>query len=201
VRNGLKLVVLPLKNAKASVAGIGRSKNLRISLWITAQKNKIMENQPPRYAGFWLRFIAYFIDSLVISFIEFIIVLPILGVLGFNVSIFTTLSELQDGNLEYALPIIASALTGLLLTVLLITWFYYALLESGPRQATVGKMVLNIVVTDGEGNRMSFARASLRYFSKMLSSLFLMIGYTMAGFTPKKQALHDIIANTYVVAK
>jgi uncharacterized RDD family membrane protein YckC len=160
-----------------------------------------MENQPSQYAGFWMRFVAYIIDSLVIGFIEFVIVLPILGILGFSSAIFTSFSELEDGNFEYLLPILASALTGIWLTVLLITWFYYALLESGPRQGTVGKMVLNIVVTDNEGGRINFAKASLRFFSKIISGVFLMIGYIMAGFTPKKQALHDIIANTYVVRK
>jgi len=60
-------------------------------------------------------------------------------------------------------------------------------------------MALGLKVTDVNGNRLTFATASLRYFSKILSRLFMMIGYIMAGFTPKKQALHDYIANTYVV--
>ena len=160
-----------------------------------------MENEQIEYAGFWIRFIAYIIDSVIISFLEFLIVLPLLGFLGYKVDILNTVSELQDADAELLIPVIASAVVGLGLSVLLITWFYYALLQSGPRQATVGKMTLNLKVTDANGDRLTFARASLRYFSKILSSFFLMLGYIMAGFTPKKQALHDIIANTYVIRK
>ena len=158
-----------------------------------------MENEQTEYAGFWIRFIAYIIDNIIIGFIEFIVVLPILGLLGFKVFELSTLRELENADPDILIPVIASAITGLSLTVLLITWFYYALMQSGPRQATVGKMVLNLKVTDIDGGRLTFARASLRYFSKILSGLFMMIGYIMAGFTAKKQALHDMIANTYVV--
>ena len=160
-----------------------------------------MENEPTEYAGFWMRFIAYIIDSIIISFIEFLVVLPLLGFLGYNVDILNSISEIQEADAEFLIPVIASAIAGLGLTVLLITWFYYAIMQSGPRQATVGKMTLNLKVTDINGDRITFARASLRYFAKILSGLFMMIGYIMAGFTPKKQALHDYIANTYVVRK
>jgi uncharacterized RDD family membrane protein YckC len=160
-----------------------------------------MENEPTEHAGFWMRFIAYIIDSFIIGFLEFLIVLPLLGLFGFKVFELSTLRDLENADPDLLIPVIASAITGLSLTVLLITWFYYALLHSGARQATVGKMALGLKVTDINGDRLTFARASLRYFSKILSSLFLMIGYIMAGFTPKKQALHDYIANTYVVRK
>ena len=82
---------------------------------------------------------------------------------------------------------------------LLIDWIYEATLESSSKQATVGKMVLGLKVTDEHGNRISFARASARFFSKILSRMTLFIGYIMAGFTARKQALHDIIAGTLVV--
>jgi uncharacterized RDD family membrane protein YckC len=160
-----------------------------------------MENETKEYAGFWIRFIAYIIDSIVIGFLEFLIVLPFLGLLGVQVFELSTIRDLENADPELMIPVIASAITGLGLTVLLITWFYYALFQSSSRQATIGKMALNLKVTDANGERLTFARASLRYFSKILSSLFLMIGYIMAGFTEKKQALHDMIANTYVVRK
>lgn len=160
-----------------------------------------MENESTEYAGFWIRFIAYIIDSFIIGFLEFIIVLPLLGLFGVKVFELSTLRDLENADSDLLVPVIASAITGLSLTVLLITWFYYALLQSGARQATVGKMALVLKVTDVNGDRLTFARVSLRYFSKILSGLFMMIGYIMAGFTPKKQALHDYIANTYVVRK
>lgn len=77
-------------------------------------------------------------------------------------------------------------------------WIYEAGLESSSKQATLGKMALGLRVTDKYGRRITFARASGRYFSKLLSRI-LMIGYIMAGFTARKQALHDMIAGTLVV--
>ena len=62
-------------------------------------------------------------------------------------------------------------------------------------------MAVGIIVTDMEGNKVNFAKASLRYFGKIISSAIMMIGYIMAGLTQRKQALHDIIANTLVVRK
>jgi uncharacterized RDD family membrane protein YckC len=158
-----------------------------------------MENEQVEYAGFWMRFVAYFIDSIIIGFIEFLVVLPLLGLMGYNVAFLSTLSEIENADPELLIPIIASAVSGIALSALLITWFYYALMHSSARQATVGKMALSLKVTDVNGDRLTFARASLRYFSKILSGMFMMIGYIMAGFTAKKQALHDMIANTYVV--
>jgi uncharacterized RDD family membrane protein YckC len=66
---------------------------------------------------------------------------------------------------------------------------------------TIGKQALKIVVTDLEGKRIDFVKATIRYFSKIISSLILLIGYIMAAFTEKKQALHDIIAGTLVLEK
>ena len=84
---------------------------------------------------------------------------------------------------------------------LVIWWLYYALMESSPQQATLGKMALGIVVTDLDGRRISFGKASIRHWSKILSYLILLIGYIMAGFTARKQALHDLIAGTLVINK
>ncbi len=74
-------------------------------------------------------------------------------------------------------------------------------MESSSQQATLGKIALGIMVTDLSGNRISFARASGRHFTKILSGIILYIGFIMAGFTEKKQALHDIIADCLVVKK
>ncbi len=160
-----------------------------------------MENQPIEYAGFWIRFVAYFIDSLLIGFIEFMLVLPLLGLFGYTVITMDSIYELEHMEPELFIPVVLAAITGLSVSVFLVTWLYYALLESGSRQATVGKMALGIIVTDANGERISFTSASLRHFSKIISSAIMMIGYIMAGFTTKKQALHDIIANTLVVRK
>jgi len=66
-------------------------------------------------------------------------------------------------------------------------------------QATVGKRALGMVVTGLDGRRISFARATGRHFAKYISALILFIGFIMAAFTAKKQALHDMIAETLVI--
>ena len=80
----------------------------------------------------------------------------------------------------------------------MLNWLYYTALESSTRQATLGKMAMGIVVTDMDGKRISFGRANARFWSKILSGLFFSIGYIIAGFTERKQALHDLIAATLV---
>ena len=80
-------------------------------------------------------------------------------------------------------------------------WLYEAFMMSSEWQATVGKRVMSIVVTDLGGRRISFGRATGRHFAKYLSAFLLGIGFIMAAFTSKKQALHDIIAETLVVKR
>lgn len=81
----------------------------------------------------------------------------------------------------------------------IVNWLYQAILESSEMQATLGKKAIGLKVTDLDGNRISFARASGRYFATILSSITFGIGFIMAGFTEKKQALHDIIAGCLVI--
>jgi uncharacterized RDD family membrane protein YckC len=106
--------------------------------------------------------------------------------------------------------IIISAATGTAVVVtfghglalgFLAPWLYEAFMMSSEWQATVGKRVMSIVVTDLEGQRISFARATGRHFAKYLSAFLLGIGFLMMPFTSKKQALHDIIAETLVIKK
>ena len=82
-----------------------------------------------------------------------------------------------------------------------LTWLYYAFMESSKYQATLGKMVLGIIVTDADGKRISFGRAVGRNLAKIVSQIILLIGYFMVAFTKKKQGLHDIMANCLVVVK
>lgn len=130
------------------------------------------------YAGFWRRFVASLIDGIVI-WIAFFLLTYLLGI--------ETMSENFNIN---PIPNFISILLG---------WLYYTLMESSVRQATLGKMAIGIVVTDINGGRISFARATGRHFCKILSALILLIGYIMAGFTPRKQALHDMIADCLVI--
>lgn len=149
------------------------------------------------YAGFWKRFVAYIIDSALLGFVGFIVSLPFLGMLGVG-----AMSAHDDP--DAASGIVMAAIGAYLLilgAMAVVGWLYFALMESSGPQGTLGKMALGIKVTDMQGNRISFARASGRYFGKIVSSLVLNIGYIMAGFTQQKQALHDMIAGCLVVNK
>jgi uncharacterized RDD family membrane protein YckC len=156
------------------------------------------------YAGFWLRFAAYIIDVLVIGVIQMIIAIPgILVIVSFAIG-FEKLSEpqelLTEGNL-LKVGLIIGAIILISLLSLVVGWLYYALFESSKQGGTLGKMAVNIKVTDYDGERISFGRATGRYFARIITNLTLLIGYIMAGFTEKKQALHDILANCVVIKK
>jgi uncharacterized RDD family membrane protein YckC len=78
------------------------------------------------------------------------------------------------------------------------SWLYEAFMESSSYQATLGKMIFGMKVTDLNGNRISFERATGRHFAKWLSAITLFIGYIMVGLTERKQGLHDLVAGTLV---
>ncbi|MNI43943.1 RDD family protein [compost metagenome] len=78
-------------------------------------------------------------------------------------------------------------------------WVYYTIMESSKYQGTLGKKLMRVTVVDRNGNKISFGRANARYWGRILSALLFGVGYFMAIFTKNKQALHDLIASTYVV--
>lgn len=78
-------------------------------------------------------------------------------------------------------------------------WLYFAMMESSESQATLGKRAMGLIVTDGKGQRLGFGQASGRYFAGAVSYVTFYIGYALAGWTQRKQALHDLIADTCVV--
>ncbi len=159
---------------------------------------------PTNYAGFWLRFVAYLLDAIILNIVLWVIVLPMLAVLGFSTFSFSQFSDfgsMDEASQAGMMTMMATAYIGLITSGIVLNWLYYSLMESSTKQATLGKMALNIKVTDMQGNRITFLNATGRYFGKIISSLIMGIGYIMAGFTEKKQALHDIMAGTLVVVK
>jgi uncharacterized RDD family membrane protein YckC len=82
--------------------------------------------------------------------------------------------------------------------LILVPWIYSAYLESSKNQATLGKLAIGAAVTDMQGNRITFARGSLRFFGKILCVLTLFVGFLIIAFTTYKQGLHDKIAGTLV---
>jgi len=131
------------------------------------------------YAGFWRRLLAYLIDGLVLAAVEFT-----LGVAAYLVA---------PGDLR--------ALANVAPVSAAVAWAYFALLESSPARATLGKMALELYVADAHGDPITFRRAAVRYLLKTLSTLLLGTGWLMAAFTPRKQALHDVLAGTLVLRK
>lgn len=164
----------------------------------------VAEVKPVQYAGFWWRFLAYIIDDIILSFVSFILMIPLWAFLGFSIFSVTQWNEFNtyDDELAWTLlgPIFGLAFFSSILAIV-VNWLYYAILESSKHQATLGKMALGIKVTDLDGNRINFARATGRYFGKIISGMILMIGYIMAGLTEKKQALHDMLASCLVIKK
>lgn len=149
-------------------------------------------------AGFWWRFLAYLIDRVIVGVASSFITIPILGAMGISAFGFAnSFDSTSAESLGFALAVIGVYFFVALLMVML-EWLYYALMESSKHQGTLGKLALGITVTDMSGNRISFGRATARYFCKILSAMVFCIGYIIAGFTKEKQALHDLIASTLV---
>lgn len=149
------------------------------------------------YAGFWRRWVAYVIDSLILTIPNGLFA----SIIGLRV---LSLFRWVDGVPEFdfgAIGAIISTAIWVAVIAFLTRLFYYSLFESSKYRATPGKMALGIVVTDMNGGQISLTRAIGRNLGKIISSLILSIGYIMAGITPKKQALHDMMAECLVVMR
>lgn len=136
-----------------------------------------------KYAGFWKRFLAVFLDGIIVNICLSIVSFAVR--LGYGAS---------GGTAEGA-GVLASFIG------IVLTWLYFALMESSRQQATLGKQAVGIIVTDLNGKKINFGRATGRYFGKCLSTIILMLGYIMAAFTQNKQALHDMLARTLVLSR
>ncbi len=156
------------------------------------------------YAGFWLRLVAYLLDSILMG----AAIVPLFIVFVLMTGAAAHLHNLGDfpRNGQPPDPALVAAMFSLIFTLaavaILITWLYHAYFESSAWQGTPGKKVMSIYVTDLNGQRLSFLHATGRFFSKIVTGLIpFALGYIMAGFTERKQALHDMIAGTLVVRR
>jgi len=145
-----------------------------------------------RYGGFWIRVLASIIDGIIVR----VVVHPIAAVFGIGLAASWAGIGRHHGLLALPFLIFGGGVLGVL--VVGASWLYEALMVSSSYQATLGKMIFGMKVTDLHGNRLSFAHATGRYFAKWISTLTLGIGYIMVGFTERKQGLHDMIAGTLV---
>ena len=135
-----------------------------------------------QYAGFWIRFVAMIIDGFIIGLAS--------GIIGYVLSMLPTSSEMAAANLMkvgYGIQVLG------VLT-------YYAAMQGGPWQATIGKKVLGLRVVRSDGTPVSYGRSIGRYFAYFVSTVTFLIGFIMAGMMPEKQALHDLIVDTRVIS-
>jgi uncharacterized RDD family membrane protein YckC len=155
------------------------------------------------YAGFWLRLVAAIIDGIVIS----IPLMPVFFLVF--IDIFRHAQDFQGRQDPAGLMTILGPKIGLIFFISAIaSWLYWGLFESSAWQATLGKKALGIIVTDLEGRRISFGRASGRFWAgrgvgaiPYLGGTYFLIDCICVGFTAKKQAIHDMIASCLVLRK
>lgn len=136
--------------------------------------------QDQTYGGFWVRLVALMLDYAIV----FIILLAV--ALGMAVVVTTV-------GMEGLMGWVAN------LVVIFLPFLYWPVLESSSWQATVGKRIMGLQVTDADGGRLSFLHALMRMLAKIVSSIPFGLGYVVAAFTARKQALHDLIVKTLVV--
>ncbi|MGG0308351.1 RDD family protein [Priestia megaterium] len=163
---------------------------------VTLEKESVMQEQPrveePQpvrrstvksypYAGFWLRAGAIAIDA------------GIMVAFALMLSLILTPVKFMVYDDSFVIDAFQN------LIIMVVGFLYFALTESSQWQATVGKKAVGLIVTDMNGNRLTFGRASARYWSKVVSGLSCYVGFIMAGFTDKKQGLHDMIAGCLVL--
>jgi uncharacterized RDD family membrane protein YckC len=149
-----------------------------------------VEGAPP--AGFWIRFVAYMIDALIVTAVSVLLLGICVGAV-----------ILADESVDFENPggIVMGAVLLVIAALIVINWLYEALMTSSPRGATLGKMALSLRIVRFDGTQLSFGRATARHFAKAIATpaVPLLIGYIMAGFTNRKRALHDILADTLVI--
>jgi uncharacterized RDD family membrane protein YckC len=143
-----------------------------------------------QYGAIWRRFFASVIDFGIVG----AVVAPTLLLFFWCIELLTSTTKLLDIETGRFIAGI-----GAVVLTIIADWLYNAKMISSPRQATYGKQFMRLKVTDVQGNRISFAQATGRYFAKFLSMFAAFVGFVIAIFTKRKQALHDIVALTVVL--
>ncbi len=146
---------------------------------------------------------AHIIDFIIIYVVNLFVIVPLMGAVGFGIASSNDfdLESMTEGDIMASAMALMSALVVGSAIAYVIRIIYGAAFESSKHQATLGKMAMGIKVTDTNGGRLTFVKALLRAIGKIISGMLIFIGYIMAAFTEKKQALHDMIASSLVVKK
>ena len=150
------------------------------------------------YAGFWLRVVAYIIDGILLGVVMWIVNLAL------GIGAISDPAQMAQMTDEQAMELMGTMGRNLVISQILgvlLYLVYWSAMESSAKQATLGKMVVGIRVTDANGGRLSFGHALGRTAAKFISAIILCIGFLMVAFTERKQGLHDRRAGTLVVKK
>lgn len=151
----------------------------------------------PRYGGFWIRFAARVIDSILVGCAGFIVRLPLTAMLGLQALNIAALRGDPTTILDHLPSIIG--LAGISGLIQLGIGMAYEVYFVSTRGATLGKMMFDLKVVRPDGSLLTTERAAGRYFAHLLSSATLGVGYIIAAFDEQKRSLHDHIADTRVI--
>ena len=165
------------------------------------------------YGGFWIRFAAKFIDSLIVGAVVFVPLIIFIAVLGVSTSRsasggFGVFPPMDAGSIGrgassgviFGQPAIVAQALGLLIQLFFVAArTVYSTFFLGKFGATPGKMVFKLTVVDSSGGKISYGRAFGRSCAEILSQMICAIGYIIAAFDDQKRALHDHICNTRVI--
>jgi len=151
------------------------------------------------YAGFFRRLGAWCIDAPLRSGIGLALVY-----LPMRLLVFSESRRIRSTNPHYIWAVMPNGqkimvISLWLFAAVIVPWLYTAMQESSIRQATIGKRLLGVAVANLQGNRISFGRASVRFFARLIPTLGL--GYCTIFFTLRKQALHDLISGCVIVRR
>jgi uncharacterized RDD family membrane protein YckC len=154
------------------------------------------------YAGLGRRFVAFIVDLILVILLGLVTVSGLGLFRGIQNAYFYAVQHVPADQLTVegttgALVGSIVAAYGILLVI--VPWLYFAGFESSRSQATPGKVLMSLIVTDLEGTKPTFARTTLRFFLKFISALIIFIGFMMIGLTKKHQGLHDRIAGCLVL--
>jgi uncharacterized RDD family membrane protein YckC len=145
------------------------------------------------YGGFWIRFVAKFIDGIILGVAGLILAIPVLLMFGGGMGL-----GLGDGRRGLFAPAMVGAL-GISRLIWLAVGTFYEVYFLSAHGATPGKMAMGLKVIRADGGPISPMLALARHFAEWVSAVIFLIGYIMAGFDAEKRALHDRICDTRVI--
>ena len=154
------------------------------------------------YAGLGRRFVAFIVDMILVVLLGLVTVAGFGMFRGLRNLFFFAVQHIPADQLTVegtTGALVGSILAAYGILLVIVPWLYFAGFESSRSQATPGKTLMGLVVTDMDGQKPTFARTTLRFFAKFLSAIIIFIGFLMIGFTQKRQGLHDRIAGCLVL--